>query len=67
MNVAGDSENLTLRKVSFFVRTTHVWLQFGHSLMSAVSVAKNLEELRRNVKIFFENEQCMMQKTELRQ
>ncbi|OFZ30216.1 MAG: nitrogen fixation protein NifR [Bdellovibrionales bacterium RIFCSPHIGHO2_01_FULL_40_29] len=67
MQQAGSSENLTLRKVSFFVRTTHVWLEFGHALMSAVSVAKNLTELRENVRRFFESEQRMMQKTELRQ
>lgn len=67
MQQAGASESLTLRKVSFFVRTTHVWLQFGHTLMSAVSVAKNLVELRTNVTNFFKDEQIMMQKTELRQ
>lgn len=67
MSVAGASENLALRKVAFYVRTTHVWLQFGHSLMSAVAVAKSFPELRANVARFFENEQCMMQKTELRQ
>ena len=67
MQQAGASESLTLRKVSFYVRTTHVWLQFGHTLMSAVSVAKNLVELRLNVLEFFKDEQIMMQKTELRQ
>lgn len=67
VQIAGTSENLALRKVSFFVRITHVWLQFGHSLMSAVSVAKTFPEMRTNVSRFFEAEQCMMQKTELRQ
>lgn len=64
---AGANENLTLRKISFFVRTTHVWLEFGHTLMALVSVAKNLNELRINVRRFFDSEQRMMQKTELRQ
>ncbi|MFZ3230285.1 MAG: tRNA-dihydrouridine synthase family protein [Pseudobdellovibrio sp.] len=67
MSVAGASESLALRKINYFVRITHVWLQFGHSLMSAVSVAKNLVELRRNVAQFFDSEQIMMKKTELRQ
>lgn len=67
MQQAGASESITLRKISFFVRTTHVWLEFGHSLMSAVSVAKNLNELRNNIRHFFETEQRMIKKTELRQ
>ena len=67
MQQAGASESITLRKISYFVRITHVWLEFGHSLMSAVSVAKNLNELRTNIKSFFEVEQRMMEKTELRQ
>lgn len=67
MEKAGATESITMRKISFFVRTTHVWLQFGHSLMSAVSVAKNLVELRQNVAQFFSTEQLMMKKTELRQ
>ncbi len=67
MQQAGASESITLRKISFYVRTTHVWLEFGHSLMSAVSVAKNLSELRSNIRLFFEAEHRMMEKTELRQ
>lgn len=67
MQQAGASESITLRKISFFVRTTHVWLEFGHSLMSAVSVAKNLDELKINVRHFFQSEHRMMEKTELRQ
>lgn len=67
MTVAKASENLTLRKISYYVRITHVWLEFGHTLMSAVSAAKNLKELRENVKRFFELKQRMTAKTELRQ
>ncbi len=67
MQQAGASENLTLRKISFFVRTTHVWLEFGHSLMSVVSSAKNLQELRQSSNQFFAAEHRMMEKTELRQ
>ncbi len=67
MSVAGASESITLRKISYYVRITHVWLEFGHSLMSTVSIAKNLAELRRNILIFFSNEQRMTERTELRQ
>ncbi len=67
MVVAGASENLTLRKVSYYVRITHVWLEFGHSLMSAVSSAKNLNQLRECIQKFFLNEQQMTARTELRQ
>ena len=67
MTVAGASESLTLRKISYYVRITHVWLEFGHALMSAVSVAKSLTELRENVQEFFNVELRMTPKTELRQ
>ena len=67
MSVAGASESITLRKISYYVRITHVWLEFGHSLMSAVSVAKNLQELRLNIQNFFLNEHRMTERTELRQ
>ena len=63
MQQAGASESITLRKISYFVRITHVWLEFGHSLMSSVSVAKNLNELRLNIRIFFTANQRMMEKT----
>ena len=67
MTVAGASESITLRKINYYVRITHVWLEFGHALMSAVSVAKNLSELRENVQEFFNAELRMTPKTELRQ
>ena len=67
MSVAGASESITIRKISYYVRITHVWLEFGHSLMSAVSVAKNLQELRQNIQNFFLNEHRMTERTELRQ
>ena len=61
------NENLALRRILFFVKTNHVWLEFGHSLMSTVSAAKTLTECHDRVVKFFENEQRMFQKTELRQ
>ena len=64
---AGVSESLVLRKVLFYIRTTHVWLEFGHALMALSTRAKNLNELRVNVAQFFQQEQRMYQRTELRQ
>lgn len=67
MKDAGASESLTMRKIQFYIRTTHVWLEFGHALMATASNAKNLNELRFRVAAFFEQEQKMFARTELRQ
>lgn len=66
-NTVGLSENLILRKILFFVRTTHVWLEFGHTLYGLTDKANSLSELREYVKNFFSLEQRMVQRTELRQ
>lgn len=66
-NTIGLSENLILRKILFFVRTTHVWLEFGHTLYGLTDKANSLPELREYVKHFFSLEQRMVQRTELRQ
>ncbi len=63
----GMSENLALRKIQFFVRTNHVWLEFGHHLMSRVNSAKSLSEMNESVQHFFSVEQRMLPKTDLRQ
>lgn len=63
----GMSEGLILRRILFFIKTTHVWLEFGHTLMAYSTRAKNLEELKMYVERFFQNEQRMFQRTELRQ
>lgn len=64
---AGAAESLALRKLNFYIRTTHVWLEFGHALMAKASGCKNLNELRIAVHEFFQNEQRMSARTELRQ
>lgn len=64
---AGVSEALTLRKVVFYIKTTHVWLEFGHTLMAHATRCKTLAELRLSVVKFFEAEQRMNAHTELRQ
>lgn len=67
MSEAGASESITLRKIQFHIRTTHVWLEFGHTLMAKASRCQSLNELRIVVKEFFDSEQKMNQRTELRQ
>lgn len=64
---AGVSESVTLRKILFYIKTTHVWLEFGHALMAASTSCKSLNDLRATVKKFFEVEQRMTLRTELRQ
>jgi tRNA-dihydrouridine synthase len=60
-------EDLGLRKVRFYIRTTGVWLQFGHTLSALSAKSKNFEELRKNLGDFFKVSQAMHQYTELRQ
>lgn len=64
---AGASESLTMRKIQFYIRTTHVWLEFGHTLMAKASRCQTLEELRATASQFFDSEQRMNPRTELRQ
>lgn len=67
MSEAGASESLTLRKVQFYIRTTHVWLEFGHALMAKCSSCQTLAQMREAVSVFFEIPQSMSLRTELRQ
>lgn len=67
MTEAGASESLTMRKINFYVKTTHVWLEFGHHLMAKMSQTQNLTEMRAAILDFFQQEQRMYPKTELRQ
>lgn len=64
---AGATESLTMRKIQFYIRTTHVWLEFGHALMAKTSRCQNLNDLRKAVAEFFSLEQRMNLRTELRQ
>lgn len=61
------NEDLAMRKIRFYVRTTSVWLHFGHTLVSISTKAKNLAELRTMSQNFFEMPQTMTPRTELRQ
>ena len=60
-------EDLGLRKVRFYIRTTNVWLQFGHTLTSISAKSRNFKELKNNLRDFFKVPQAMYAYTELRQ
>jgi tRNA-dihydrouridine synthase len=61
------SEDLTLRKSRFFIRTGAPWLQFGHDLYARSTKAKTTTELALALEDFFAREQSMTSRTELRQ
>lgn len=61
------SEPLAVRKFKFHVRTTCVWLVFGHSLFAKISSAQNFQQLREVVSEFFLGEVEMSAKTQLRE
>ncbi|MGZ3775240.1 MAG: tRNA-dihydrouridine synthase family protein [Pseudobdellovibrionaceae bacterium] len=60
-------EDLAMRKVRFYVRTTGVWLLFGNALGSVCAKAKNTVEMEAGVQKFFESSVEMSPRTELRQ
>lgn len=60
-------EELALRKYRFHVRTTSPWLEYGHTLMSLSTKAKNMEEARVLTAEFFAREQRMSPRTDLRE
>jgi hypothetical protein len=60
-------QDLALRKVRFYVRVTGVWLDFGNALTGVCAKAQDLEQLTKEVKLFFESPQEMSQRTDLRQ
>ncbi len=61
------SEDLAMRKVRFYVRTTSVWLDFGQSLVGVCAKAKNLREMESGVQALFAAPIEMCSYTELRQ
>jgi len=60
-------EDLAMRKVRFYVRTTSVWLTFGHTLISVTMKAKNFSEMRDGVLRFFSGPVEMVPRTQLRE
>ncbi len=60
-------ENLGLRKFRFFVKTGCPWLLFGHQLYALMTKAKTFKEVQEYLNHFFDQEQEMTARTELRQ
>lgn len=60
-------EDLAMRKVRFYVRTTSVWLSFGNALTGVCAKARTTEEMKIGVQKFFEAGIEMSPRTELRQ
>lgn len=61
------AESLGLRKFLFYIKVSHVWLDFGHRLFAKVSQAKSYDELEQTLAEFFFNKSFRMsKKTELR-
>ena len=63
----GHKPDYAFRKIQFFVRTTHVWLEWGHPLTSEINRSKTFEEMLERVEKFFAQPQRMLPYTELRQ
>ncbi|HPI40441.1 MAG TPA: tRNA-dihydrouridine synthase family protein [Pseudobdellovibrionaceae bacterium] len=64
----GASESMALRKLKFHIKTTHVWLDYGHALSASVSTAATIEDFQEKVSQFFLNSDLSMtSRTELRQ
>ncbi|MES3036295.1 MAG: tRNA-dihydrouridine synthase family protein [Bdellovibrionota bacterium] len=61
------TENQAMRKVRFHVRVTHVWLDFGHTLLRICMTAKNLREMEIGIAEFFKQEIRMFPRTDLRE
>ena len=60
-------KRLAYRKFVFHVKTSSVWLPFGHSLYSKMTKAKTLEDCQIFVEDFFQSPHSMSPKTFLRQ
>jgi tRNA-dihydrouridine synthase len=63
----GHKQDYAFRKIQFFVRTTHVWLEWGHPLTSEVNRSQSFEEMIERVEKFFSQPHRMVAYTELRQ
>lgn len=61
------SPEQTMRKFRFHVKTTSVWMVFGHTLVSIAFKSKDLLELKEKLHEFFLMEQEMVPRTQLRE
>jgi len=60
------TESLAVRRLNFFIRNAHPWLEFGHALAAKVSRSKTINEARTTIQDFFSVPQRMSPRTELR-
>lgn len=60
-------DDLAMRKVRFYVRTTSVWLPFGNTLVGVCAKARTVDEMIEGVRKFFDGPVEMSLRTELRQ
>ncbi len=58
---------LALRKLRFYLKTTSVWLDFGHTLQSLAHRADHISELPPLIVKFFESPHRMFARTDLRE
>lgn len=61
------SPELALRKFRFYVRTTSVWLEFGHTLISISTKCKSFDEIEIELRKFFSVPVRMTARTALRE
>ena len=61
------TEELALRKLRFYIRTTSVWLPFGQTLVSLSAKGKTLDQVETLIANFFSSPVDMSDRTELRQ
>lgn len=60
-------EILGIRRFNFYLKVSHVWLDFGHRLCAKAAMAKNYAEMRSVLLDFFENKTLRYsQRTDLR-
>lgn len=57
----------TMRKFRFHIKTTSVWMVFGHTLVSIAFKSKDLGELKEKLHEFFRVDQEMVPRTQLRE
>ena len=55
-----------LKRINFYLRNAHPWLEFGHALAASVSRAKTYQDVRERIDLFFSVPQSMSARTELR-
>lgn len=55
-----------LKRLNFFLKNAHPWLEFGHALAASITRAHTYAEAQERVQLFFKMSQSMSLKTDLR-